>query len=125
MDVRRYAVGASFVWQQGCFFRRRIFEKVGGFNAANRTCWDGELAIDFALAGARFARVNKWLGDFRLYPSSITGSNRHKDAYREDQRRIAGKIYACGIRPYSRWHGLAVRIGYRCDLVRHLREVFV
>jgi glycosyltransferase involved in cell wall biosynthesis len=96
-DVRRYAIGACNVFQQGTFFRRRIFEKSAGFNVQNRTCWDGELVVDFALGGASFHSARKILGDFRLYATSITGSNRLAESYRADRARIARKIEGAGV----------------------------
>ena len=50
-DLKRFVAGVSVVGQQGTFFRRRAFEHSGGFNLKNRTCWDGELLVDFALKG--------------------------------------------------------------------------
>jgi glycosyltransferase involved in cell wall biosynthesis len=96
-DVRRYAAGACNVFQQGTFFRRKAFERTNGFNVQNRTCWDGELVVDMALAGASFMRTRKILGDFRIYPTSITGSKKFINQYVRDRRRIADKIYATGI----------------------------
>ena len=96
-NAQRYAVGACNVFQQGTFFRKSAFDGTRGFNIQNRTCWDGELAVDLALSGASFFRVRKILGDFRIYPSSITGSNRFASQYALDKQRIASKIYASGI----------------------------
>ncbi len=39
--------------QQSTFFRRSAFEAVGGFNAENRSCWDGELFVSMAANGAK------------------------------------------------------------------------
>src|SRR5262249_40445872 len=41
-DLARYASGICTVGQQGTFFRRRVFERCGGFNRDNRVTWDGE-----------------------------------------------------------------------------------
>lgn len=96
-DAGRYAIGACNAFQQGTFFRKSIFDKTQGFNIQNRTCWDGELVVDFALSGAVFQVTSKILGDFRLYATSITGSNRLANAYRRDRARIAAKVEASGI----------------------------
>ena len=87
-----YLHGGVVLLQQSTFFRARAFELAGGFNVANRTCWDGELWLDMALAGRRFLRVNKFWSSFRVYESSITGSiannGSHRVAYERDRRRM-------------------------------------
>jgi hypothetical protein len=96
-DLARYAAGICTIGQQGTFFRRAAFERAGGFNAANRICWDGELLVDMALTGARFATTGRVLGDFRIYPESITGSNRHYDQLVAEHARIGRKIEAARV----------------------------
>ena len=83
------AHGVVTVFQQGTFFRRSSFEQVKGFNSENTIAWDGELFLDMALSGARFARISHDLALFRVHGSSITGSGGHSSgsqtyrAYRE------------------------------------------
>lgn len=83
-----YAHGGVSVFQQGTFFRADAFRHVGGFNAANSTCWDGELFLDMALAGARFATVGDRLAEFRLHQAGISGSGRLIERYRDDNQRL-------------------------------------
>ena len=112
-----------FAWKP---FRRAGFEitnpvRAGGFNPANRITWDGELLVDMALAGARFASVSKVLGDFRIYAESITGSNKHRELARGEHERIAEKIRSHGIPLYSSPKKQLQRALYKANLVRHLR----
>ena len=86
-----YAHGGVSVFQQGTFFRPKYFHAVGGFNAHNKTCWDGELFLDMAMAGARFATIGNDLALFRLHPGGITGSGRLEAAYREESERLFEK----------------------------------
>jgi len=86
-----YALGYSVVYQQATFFRKEIFDRTG-FNLVNRTCWDGELIVDMALAGANIHQTPKILGEFRIYPESITGSGRLLEQISRDHARIAHKI---------------------------------
>jgi glycosyltransferase involved in cell wall biosynthesis len=86
-----FAHGAMTFLQQGNFFRAEAFRRIGGFNVANRTCWDAELLIDMACAGAKIVNVPDRLGAFRFYSTSITGSGRLADATRDDLARIAVK----------------------------------
>jgi glycosyltransferase involved in cell wall biosynthesis len=82
------AHGAMTFAQQGHFFRRSVFP---GFNVANRTCWDGELLVDMALAGAQIRNVPERLGAFRLYPETITGSGRFATQMALDLARLSEK----------------------------------
>lgn len=90
--LRGCPYGSINIMQQATFFRRRAFRDVGGFNRDNRTCWDFELCVDFALRGKRLVRVNDYLGLFRIHAGSISGSGRADDLWRRDMRRIAQKI---------------------------------
>jgi len=120
-DLRAYLAGVSTVTQQGTFFRRRAFEAAGGFNAANRVCWDGELLADMALKGMRFARTNRVLGDFRLYGANITGSSGYMAKLYREHGRIYAKIEAQGIRAEQGLPLKLRRLRYKLDPVRHLR----
>jgi glycosyltransferase involved in cell wall biosynthesis len=86
-----YGYGAMTFIQQGCFFRAAAFARAGGFNNANRTCWDAELLIDMALAGARIVNIPDRLGAFRLYGDTITGSGRLAAQMKIDMARIHAK----------------------------------
>jgi len=71
-SLRRSAYGNSIIMQQAAFWRREAFFQVGGFNPANRLCWDGEFWIDLALAGKRFCRIDEYWACFRAHTASIT-----------------------------------------------------
>lgn len=119
-DLKRYAAGVCTVGQQATFFRRRTFEAAGRFNAANRICWDGELLVDMALVGARFQRVRRVLGDFRIYGESITGSGRFRQALDAEHARIAKKIGAHGVALWDERSERTARWLYKLNVVRHL-----
>jgi glycosyltransferase involved in cell wall biosynthesis len=86
--VRRCAYGIGIVVQQATFIRRAAALRVGGYNVSNRTCWDGELLLDLALAGAVMRHVDDIWGVFRIHPHSITGSQRARQQYEADRRRL-------------------------------------
>jgi glycosyltransferase involved in cell wall biosynthesis len=94
--------GAMTFVQQGNFFRRTAFMRAGGFNAANRTCWDAELLIDMALANARIVNVPDRLGAFRLYGETITGSGRFAQQMALDNARLSAKALGRPSRPGDR-----------------------
>ncbi len=86
--VNRYFYGAATWLQQSTFFRRRVFEAVGGFNAGNRSCWDGELMVEMLSIGAKVLYLDRDLSLFRVHPHSITGSKRHKQMMKADIDRM-------------------------------------
>ncbi len=69
----RYLHRGAYLLQQATFFRADAFRKAGGFNESNRTCWDGELWLDMALAGCRFHILDRDLACFRVYQTSLSG----------------------------------------------------
>lgn len=87
-----YAYGAAVLMQPSTFFRRQAFERCGGFNVENRSNWDGELFIDMALSGARFALVDKFWSAYRVHDQSITGARKLQDAVALHRRRMFEKI---------------------------------
>lgn len=76
-DLRRYYAGFCVLVQPSTFFRSDIFRKTKWFNVQNNISWDGELAIDLALQGARFAVMHDYLSCFRVYSKSISGSSEY------------------------------------------------
>jgi len=91
LTVAGYLYGACTIFQQGTFFRRHCYERAGGFNVANRTCWDGELFLDFLRAGMRHAVFHHDVANFRIHGASITGSGVNRAAYKQDEQRIFAK----------------------------------
>lgn len=120
-DLARYAAGVCLVGQQATFFRREIYARAGGFNAANRINWDSELWVDMALAGARFAVVPNVLADFRLHAAGITGSRKHIERIRTEDRRIRARIAARGITLHQPSREQLMRFAYKYNPMRHLR----
>lgn len=91
-SLQRYAYGSILIVQQSTFFKRHIFEKAGGFNPLNKCAWDGELFVDMALAGGRFAVVREIWSGFRSHARSITSSAKRDDEINEFRDRIFKKI---------------------------------
>lgn len=55
--------------QETLFWRRRIYQKVGGIDPSFGFAVDWDLLLRFAGAGARFERLPWFLGLFRLHPA--------------------------------------------------------
>ena len=119
-DLRKYAICACNVFQQGTFFRRDAFRKTPGFNLARNTTWDAELVVDMAIAGCRFDYTDRILGEFRMYPQSITGSRRFDQGSLDDRKYLRNKIHDAGIPPYSPWQAGLVRMAHKFNPARHL-----
>lgn len=64
------------------FFRRELFERVGGFDASLRYSMDWDLWIRFMKAGARFVRVNDYLWGFRRWSGSKTQHEKSQEEIR-------------------------------------------
>jgi glycosyltransferase involved in cell wall biosynthesis len=119
-DVRNHVYGTCFVYQQATFFRSRIFRSSKGFNTNNRSCWDSELLVDLSLDGARFEYTDKLLGDFRLYPYSLTGSGAIRKALGVDMRRIRDSALKKGISPMGSIEQAVRKCAYKFNPKRHI-----
>ncbi|HTT08226.1 MAG TPA: glycosyltransferase family 2 protein [Gammaproteobacteria bacterium] len=66
---------ADYVPQETIFWRRRIWDKVGGrIDESFRFAMDWDLLVRFRDAGARFARLPRFLGGFRVHPQQKTSA---------------------------------------------------
>jgi GT2 family glycosyltransferase len=61
----------DYITQETCFWRRRIYEKVGGIDRTFHFALDYDLFVRFMKQG-RMERVNRFLGAFREHPTSKT-----------------------------------------------------
>lgn len=105
-----YVHGGVSIFQQGTFFRASYFSKVGGFNIENTTCWDGELFLDMAIAGAKFATLVDDLAHFRLHEGGISGSGRLENKYRNDTSRLFVKATGRERNSFDRVQDIAARL---------------
>lgn len=66
---------ADYVPQETMFWRRRVWETVGGaLDQGLRFAMDWDLILRFDEAGAMFARIPRFLGAFRIRPDQKTSS---------------------------------------------------
>lgn len=120
-DVARYLAGVCTIGQQATFIRKGAFERTQGFNVENRVSWDGELLVDLALAGARFATTTKVLGDWRIYRGTVTGSADHLPRLDAEMRRIGQRLQAARYPLFDERESQRLRLRYKLDPLRHLR----
>lgn len=109
-SVRRYIYGGAAMLQQSTFFKRDTFRKVGGFNPENKTCWDGELMLDFGLHHLNIKVINDFLSVFRIHQSSITGTGRLNEQYQREQNRLFRKAKNRDKRWFDRLFGILARV---------------
>lgn len=88
-SISRYFSNRGLVLQQSTFFRKSSLDRMKmSFNIENGSSWDGEFLLDLAAKNANFQRVFGNWGVFRIYPTSITGSQRLKDKSEKDHLRM-------------------------------------
>ncbi len=63
---------ADYVPQETLLWRRSLWERVGGLDDSLHYALDWDLLLRFARAGARFHRLPRFLGSFRVHPAQKT-----------------------------------------------------
>lgn len=116
----------DYIPQETLFWRRQIWERVGGFDETLQFALDWDLILRFAQVGARVVRLPRFLGAFRVHTSQKTSSQWETLGRQEVvqlQRRYLGREVTSRevekvIRPYLRrafWY----YVGYRIGLLRY------
>ena len=113
MSVNRSVYGAVVLIQPSTFFRRKMFDQVGGFRPESKACWDGELFLEMARAGAKFAIVDEFWSAYRIHSQSVTGSRNSAERVIQTQAKIFSRVKGREPRGYDR----LLTYGYR--LLRH------
>jgi len=87
---------ADYVPQETLFWRRRIWERAGGrVDESFRFAMDWDLLVRFREAGARFARIPRFLGGFRIHSRQKTSAGISSVGFREMDRireRVLGHV---------------------------------
>ena len=106
---------ADYVPQETMFWRRDIFQKIGGqFDESFQFAMDWDLILRFRAAGARFARVPRLLGAFRVHSAQKSQAVIEEIGEREMDRlreRVLGRVPARTeinrqLRPFMLQHAL-------------------
>jgi glycosyltransferase involved in cell wall biosynthesis len=91
----------DFVPQETLFWRRRIWDKVGGLDASFKFAMDWDLLLRFQAAGARIVRVPYFLACFRIHSLQKTSSAMHSVGESEiaalRERTFGRQIPAAGL----------------------------
>ncbi len=67
----------DFVPQETLFWRRRLWDRVGGIDRSLQFALDWDLLLRFQAAGARMVRLPVFLGCFRVHPAQKTSAAMH------------------------------------------------
>jgi hypothetical protein len=112
---------ADFVPQETLFWRRSIWEKAGGrMDESFRFALDWDLIVRFRSEGARFTRLPRFLGGFRVHPQQKTSAGISDIGFREMDRirkRVLGRVPSKvevrrAVFPYLLRH-MALDLGWR------------
>lgn len=76
----------DYVPQETLFWRRRVWDKVGGINTSFKFALDWDLLLRFQASGARIVHVPYFLGCFRVHTSQKTSAQLHDIGQREIAR---------------------------------------
>ncbi len=118
---------ADFVPQETLFWRKRIWDKVGGkIDEKFLFAMDWDLLLRFADAGAKFERLPRFLGAFRVHVNQKTSAQISKTGIAEMERlrvRHHGRLVTPGeisknIRRYLIKHIIYNKL-YRLNLLRY------
>lgn len=78
---------ADYIPQETLFWRRRIWDKVGGrVDESFRFAMDWDLLVRFRAAGAAFHRLPRFLAAFRIHPQQKTSAEMSKIGFAEMNR---------------------------------------
>lgn len=87
---------ADYVPQETLFWRRRIWDKVGGqIDESFKFAMDWDLLIRFRDAGARFAHIPRFLGAFRIHEHQKTSAAINEIGHKEMDRireKLLGRV---------------------------------
>lgn len=111
-----YRNAVPHVYGPSSFFRRELFEKVGGFDTSLKYCMDWDLWIKFMKTGAGFVRVNDYLWAQRQWAGSKTQRALTKEEMAEHLAEIDDMCLKNGFRitKGGAWLTRAVRLAEGC-----------
>jgi carbamoyltransferase len=118
---------ADYVPQETLFWRRRIWDRIGGsVDESFRFAVDWDLLVRLRDAGAKFARLPRFLGAFRVHPHQKTSAE-ISEVGEAEMARIRERCHGAPVShalvywhvvPYLRWHVVYNKL-YRAGLLRY------
>lgn len=121
----------DFIPQETMFWRRSLWDRVGGIDTSFRFALDWDLVIRFHQAGAKFVRLPRFLGAFTTHAAQKSLADRDSIGQQEFDRvrkRVAPSSLASGPYRVASLAYLATSAiydwGYRAGLLSYDRGVF-
>jgi glycosyltransferase involved in cell wall biosynthesis len=115
LDLRILVYENPFVPQQAMFWRKDLYERVGGVNPVLRFAMDYELTLKFLLGRARVVKIHKVLANFRVHPEAKSSTIRA--VMHSERDEILSRLYPTDEGKPER---LLKKIWFRC--LRFCRE---
>ncbi len=110
------------VWTGGpsAFFRRELWDRVGGFDASLKYVMDIDLWTRMSRSGARYEVVDFPVWGFRWHEGSLTAGGRHETEHAGERVRMCEKF---GLRHQDFWRNI-LRLVQLADgsYLRRIRE---
>ena len=93
------------VWTGGpsAFFRRELWERMGGFDVELKYTMDIDLWTRWAKAGMKFAELNEYVWGFRIHAGSKTMGGKNLHEYRLERAELMRKH---GVKHETFWRNL-------------------
>ena len=91
LDLRILVYENRFIPQQAMFWRRALYERIGGINPKLRFAMDFELAMKFLLSGARVLKIPRVMANYRFHPTAKSSTIR--DVMESEIEEILSRIY--------------------------------
>lgn len=107
---------AAFEWndyipQETLFWRRSIWEKIGGrLNEDLHSALDWDLLLRFHQAGARFVRLPRFLGAFRVHPEQKSDARLH-DLGIPEQTKLRERFHRRPVSKVEIWRRVLPYLG--------------
>ncbi len=83
--------GIHHVIQQTCFFRRSLYEQIGGLNLGLHCVMDTELWCRMFEAGSNWGHIPEYLAGFRQHPTAKGSAEKWFQMYREEEKMLQEK----------------------------------
>ena len=116
---------ADYIPQETAFWRRRVWDKLGGFDETFHYALDWEFFLRAQANGFRFARLPRFLGCFRVHGGQKTLALNHIGRQESDRlrerylgRRVEPHEIGRALKPYFRRHIILHRL-YKLPLLRY------
>lgn len=116
-------LGVVTVNQQATFFRKGLFDRVGGIDASLHCAMDMDLWCRFHTARANWVQIPQYLAAFRKHSAAKGGRGAWWDRYQEEKARVRARYPELYGSPTKQKAGLALYRAAQLLAGRHLKGI--